>query len=94
MSNVFEIGASHSKAKPFDFAAAVSRAKPASQKKLALINTASAASTTGRAKLWNLDTNLHCSIIGTCMTTSELRKIIARVCPDPIDSVSDISLSP
>jgi hypothetical protein len=35
-----------------------------------------------RAKLAELDANIHCSIVGTCLTTSELRKLIARYVPD------------
>ncbi len=31
-----------------------------------------------RARLADLDANLHCSIIGTCLTTGELRKLVPR----------------
>ncbi|CDG83455.1 DUF2325 domain-containing protein [Janthinobacterium agaricidamnosum] len=31
-----------------------------------------------RSKLADLDPNIHCSIIGTCLTTSELRKLVPR----------------
>jgi hypothetical protein len=31
-----------------------------------------------RAKLTDLDPHLHCSIIGTCLSTAELRKLMAR----------------
>lgn len=34
-----------------------------------------------RAKLTDLDPNLHCSIIGTCLSTGELRKLIPRYAP-------------
>ena len=34
-----------------------------------------------RAKLAELDANIHCSIVGTCLTTTELRKLIARWVP-------------
>ncbi len=34
-----------------------------------------------RAKLAELDANIHCSIVGTCLTTSELRKLVARYVP-------------
>jgi len=27
----------------------------------------------GRRKIWEFATNLHCSIIGTCLSTAELR---------------------
>lgn len=32
----------------------------------------------GRARLIDLDPHLHCSVIGTCLTTGELRKTMAR----------------
>jgi hypothetical protein len=35
-----------------------------------------------RTKLAELDANIHCSIIGTCLSTSELRKLVARYVPD------------
>jgi hypothetical protein len=35
-----------------------------------------------RAKLADLDANIHCSIVGTCLTTAELRKLIPRYVPD------------
>lgn len=34
-----------------------------------------------RARLAELDPNLHCSLIGTCLTTAELRKLIPRHAP-------------
>ncbi len=33
----------------------------------------------GRARIWEFNTNLHCSIIGTCLTTIELRQILRRL---------------
>jgi hypothetical protein len=33
----------------------------------------------GRRKLWDFDGNLHCSIIGTCLTNAELRQIIVKL---------------
>ena len=41
-----------------------------------------------RSKIWEFSTNLHCSIIGTCLSTAELRKILARsglAAPDSTD---------
>ena len=32
-----------------------------------------------RTKLWEFNSSLHCSIIGTCLSTAELRKILGRV---------------
>jgi hypothetical protein len=34
-----------------------------------------------RTRLSELDNNIHCSIIGTCMTTGELRKLVPRYAP-------------
>jgi hypothetical protein len=34
-----------------------------------------------RLKLSELDPNVHCSIVGTCLTTTELRKLIPRYAP-------------
>ena len=36
------------------------------------------ARSSGRTKLWNLPPNLWCSIIGTCLSTEELRKVVIR----------------
>jgi len=33
----------------------------------------------GRRKLWDFATNLHCSIIGTCLSTAELRHILIKL---------------
>jgi hypothetical protein len=39
-----------------------------------------AASTpSGRRRLWDFDTHLHCSIIGTCLSTAELRQIFVKL---------------
>ena len=34
-----------------------------------------------RSRLMDLDANIHCSIIGTCLSTNELRKLIGRYVP-------------
>jgi hypothetical protein len=34
-----------------------------------------------RARLSDLDANIHCSIVGTCLSTTELRKLIGRYVP-------------
>jgi len=39
-----------------------------------------------RTKLWEFNTNLHCSIIGTCLSTAELRQILRKVGLAPADS--------
>src|SRR5215470_16331220 len=33
---------------------------------------------TRRRRIWEIGGNFHCSIIGTCMTTTELRHVLAR----------------
>ena len=32
-----------------------------------------------RSKLWEFGSNLHCSIIGTCLSTAELRQVFAKL---------------
>ena len=34
---------------------------------------------TKRSKIWELHSSLHCSIIGTCLTTGELRQILGKL---------------
>jgi hypothetical protein len=38
-----------------------------------------AAKTRARRKIWEFDTNLHCSIIGTCLSNAELRHILLKL---------------
>jgi hypothetical protein len=38
-----------------------------------------AAATRVRRKIWEFDANLHCSIIGTCLTNAELRQVIVKL---------------
>jgi hypothetical protein len=32
-----------------------------------------------RSKLWEFAANLHCSIIGTCLSTAELRQVLLKI---------------
>jgi hypothetical protein len=41
--------------------------------------SAAAAGPPRRTKIWEFNTNLHCSIIGTCLSTSELRQILKKL---------------
>ena len=34
-----------------------------------------------RRRIWELTGNFHCSIIGTCLTTAELRQILIKILP-------------
>jgi len=43
-----------------------------------------------RRRLSDLDPHLHCSIIGTCLTTGELRKLMARFID--VDGASDLTV--
>jgi hypothetical protein len=48
----------------------------------ALVTRDEPAATTGpprRTKLWEFNTNLHCSIIGTCLSTAELRQHLKKI---------------
>ncbi len=42
-----------------------------------------------RRKLWELHKSLHCSLIGTCLTAGELRRIVTKVSGASSESLSD-----
>jgi len=42
-------------------------------------DTAPEAGPSRRTKIWEFNTNLHCSMIGTCLSTSELRQIMKKL---------------
>lgn len=48
--------------------------------------------TARRVRLSELDTNLHCSIIGTCLTLSELRRLVPRFVPVDRKSATDLDI--
>ena len=37
-----------------------------------------------RTKLWELNGSIHCSIIGTCLTTGELRRVMGKIVPGDV----------
>jgi hypothetical protein len=43
-----------------------------------------------RKKLWEFSTSMHCSIVGTCLSTMELRKIVAKVKGHDLKGFSDL----
>ncbi len=45
-----------------------------------------------RARLWQLTGSLHCSIIGTCLTTAELRRTLGKVARVDISHLGDHDL--
>jgi hypothetical protein len=45
-----------------------------------------------RKKLWEFSTSMHCSIVGTCLNTLELRKIIAKVKGHDLKGFSDLAI--
>ncbi|MGI4795801.1 MAG: DUF2325 domain-containing protein [Janthinobacterium lividum] len=45
-----------------------------------------------RAKIWELNESIHCSIIGTCLTTGELRRVMAKVVREGVAGLSDHDL--
>ena len=45
-----------------------------------------------RAKLWELNESVHCSIIGTCLTTGELRRVMGRALSADVSYLSDHDL--
>src|SRR5580658_4583294 len=46
---------------------------------------------TRRTRIWEFGVNLHCSIIGTCLTTAELRHVVEKVEPS-LGAASDHDL--
>ena len=45
-----------------------------------------------RTRIWEFSTNLHCSIIGTCLSTSELRHVLEKVKVSGAATASDHDL--
>lgn len=45
-----------------------------------------------RAKLWDLNDSVHCSIIGTCLTTGELRRVMNKALGADVAHLSDHDL--
>ena len=45
-----------------------------------------------RTKLWELNGSLHCSVIGTCLTTAELRRAMGKVMPVEVSHFTDHDL--
>lgn len=53
-----------------------------------VVRDEAAAGPSRRAKIWEFNTNLHCSIIGTCLSTGELRQVLKKLglaSPDSTD---------
>jgi hypothetical protein len=46
----------------------------------------------GRRKIWDFATYLHCSIIGTCLPTAELRRILSKIGRDEATTSSEHDL--
>ena len=46
----------------------------------------------GRARIWDLNSHLHCSIIGTCMSAGELRRLLVRLKIAGIESADEHEL--
>ncbi|WP_118185628.1 DUF2325 domain-containing protein [Paraburkholderia phosphatilytica] len=45
-----------------------------------------------RTKLGELDTHIHCSVIGTCLSTGELRKLVARLAGIDRERATDLEI--
>jgi len=45
-----------------------------------------------RSKLWELNDSVHCSIIGTCLTTSELRRVMGKATSADVSRATDHDL--
>jgi hypothetical protein len=46
----------------------------------------------GRTKIWQLDASLHCSIVGTCLSTGALRTLVRRFSATSVANPSDHDL--
>src|SRR5215468_9848980 len=46
----------------------------------------------GRFRIWDLHTSLHCSIIGTCLTQGELRRLLRRLKVEGAETAGDHDL--
>ena len=47
---------------------------------------------TRRRKIWELDPDIHCAVIGTCAPVSELRRIYRKINGSPADAINDYQL--
>ena len=45
-----------------------------------------------RSKIWDISPNLHCSIIGTCLTAAELRQFLSKMGEPDARTATDHSL--
>src|SRR5262245_21644677 len=45
-----------------------------------------------RARIWELNSNLHCSIIGTCLSAGELRRLLVRLKIPGVDAADEHEL--
>ncbi len=45
-----------------------------------------------RSRLWDLNASVHCSVIGTCLTTGELRRVMGKAMPADVPHLSDHDL--
>ena len=55
-------------------------------------HTSAAAPPRQRARLWELNGSVHCSVIGTCLTPAELRRVMGRLARTDIAHLSDHDL--
>ena len=45
-----------------------------------------------RRKLWELAPHLYCSIVGTCLSTTELRKVVAKFKGHELKGLSELAI--
>jgi Membrane-bound metallopeptidase len=45
-----------------------------------------------RRRLWEINQRIHCSLIGTCLTLGDLRRIERRLCIEPLSALSDFKI--
>ena len=63
----------------FDALAATALPMPGEHELSRRVQQILAPASRGRTKIWEFGTNLHCSIIGTCLSTSELRHVLIKL---------------
>ena len=77
--------------RPFSYSArdAFPRLRPVAARST---NLADSPAVRHRTRLWEMNGAFHCSIIGTCLTTSELRRVMGRVAMADVSGFSDHAL--
>jgi len=82
LSNVFSVAASRQQKSDHEFVVAKAEAVPAQPPSLQR----------RRTMIWDLHHSTHCSIIGTCLSTAELRRILIKVNANGVEAANEHDL--